>query len=530
MTFRCKECDKVYSTKVILNRHIMLKHQHSTINCELCDKKFLTRQSCNKHVSLAHKMNHKTYAETFKTEEWISCYVCGKNFYRAVAQQKCNDTNAIMATCSSQCMHIMLEEIKKKNRIKKGIKRKSDLYEFYCEICNKRFKKRKGLYYHLSKTHKDISREQYAFMFQTDEIIKCFICKKEVFRKKHHQVYDNDICVSTCCSNDCKTKVITLLKRMHGTDKIGGKKAIEKRRREGTLNESNKRAAKTKKENDLKDPTRVIIRNDSVREKNKCWREKNKDKWKQICKESGQRRKENGIAKEVGEKVSKWHKDNPEKKKISIEKAANTKMSRGSSKTGGQKLSQYWKNNQEKQKERDRKIKNTKENNNSYKTGGVKAGITNKLKNKLDPTRKFRLEVKRCNTIFEKTGKYPSWGNFSLLSQELFREIEKHLKGVECFYATKTNNTYSNEYRVFIAKDNTFSRFLDFYIPHIQTCIEFDEEYHENEKQRKLDEIRTKQIINKIPNIRILRIKEKEFLNNRAETIDKCLKFISDGV
>jgi len=497
------------------------------INCELCDRKFLTRQSCNKHVSLAHKINHKAYAETFKTEEWISCYVCEKNFYRAITHQKRNDANMIMATCSSQCAHIMLEEIKKKNRIKKGIKRKSDLYDFYCKICNKRFKTRKGLYYHLTKAHKDISREQYAFMFQTDEVIKCFICKKEVFRKKHCQVYDKGVCVSTCCSKDCKTKVITLLKRMRGTDKIGGKKAIEKRRREGTLNESNRRAAETKKKNDLKDPTRVTKRNILLKEKNKLWREENKDRWKQICKESGQRRKENGTAKEIGKKVSKWHKDNPEKKKISVKKAALTKILRGSSKTGGQKLSKYWKDNQEKQKERDRKVKNTRKNNGSYKIAGKKSGRTNRLKNELDPTRKFRIEMKRSNTIFEKTGKHPCWGNFSLLSQELFKEIEKHLNGIECFYATKESSMFSSEYRVFIADNNTFSRFLDFYIPDIQVCIEFDEKYHEDEKQKKLDEIRTRQIVNKIPNIKILRIKEEEYLNNQIETIEKCLNFIT---
>jgi very-short-patch-repair endonuclease len=116
---------------------------------------------------------------------------------------------------------------------------------------------------------------------------------------------------------------------------------------------------------------------------------------------------------------------------------------------------------------------------------------------------------------------------FSLESQILFNALEKLLpKEYTCYYATNAKHLKNNEYQVLVNSASCRLRFLDFYVPEIKKCIEFDEEFHAYRKQAKKDKEREREIRKKIKRIQFLRIKKEEFMECKAQIIAKCMKFL----
>lgn len=89
-------------------------------------------------------------------------------------------------------------------------------------------------------------------------------------------------------------------------------------------------------------------------------------------------------------------------------------------------------------------------------------------------------------------------------------------------------NVKSNEYQILVESKTCRIRNLDFYHPSSDTWIEFDEEYHNTDKQKKLDEIRTAEILKANPSLRLLRITTEEYNKNKIKTVKKCIDFISN--
>jgi len=75
-------------------------------------------------------------------------------------------------------------------------------------------------------------------------------------------------------------------------------------------------------------------------------------------------------------------------------------------------------------------------------------------------------------------------------------------------------------------ESNRFARFLDFYIPELETCIEFDEKHHDKEEAKKKDIERENDIKRAIPEIRILRVKKEDYLKDKNKVLNECLQFI----
>lgn len=118
---------------------------------------------------------------------------------------------------------------------------------------------------------------------------------------------------------------------------------------------------------------------------------------------------------------------------------------------------------------------------------------------------------------------------YSLESQTLFQAIEKELisKNFNIFYATNGNKLKnSNEYRVRVESESCLLRFLDFYIKDLNVAIEFDEDHHFTEENIEKDKIREEEIKVSIPDIHILHITKKEYLESFDKTFSKCLNFI----
>lgn len=148
-----------------------------------------------------------------------------------------------------------------------------------------------------------------------------------------------------------------------------------------------------------------------------------------------------------------------------------------------------------------------------------------------------RGRIKARKTFFEHFGLYSIlFPAFSLESQDLFMAIEENLlERLTCYYATKQNELFgtilenghrtSGEFQVW-HESNRFCRFLDFYIKELDVCIEFDEKRHENNEAKKQDLIRENDIKRRMPNIKILRVKKKDFLTNKDKILKECLDFI----
>lgn len=346
---------------------------------------------------------------------------------------------------------------------------------------------------HLWKRH-NISRRQYAEKHKTEEWIPCVVCGKFIAKGLIYQKFDkygNNI--NTCC-NKCKTIL-----------------RIERGKLNGKLKKAAKQAAKTRKENGY-------YESDSYKASNELRVQKMLEAgtYTLIAQKSNKKKAETGSAKTGAQK---GHKTKLEKGiyKTATQNRTITMITNGTNIIRAQKAN---KTIEEKgiRKDMMRKARETR----------IKNKTTERMRNDGTFTRAM---IKYEETMLRKYGRrYNIQPNYSEMSQELFREIEviifQFQKNLKCFYATNGETFRSNEYVVTIRQKACSVRYLDFYIPEIKTCIEFDEKKHENPKRKRYDKIREKQIIKAIPDIRIIRIKERDFKQNKQKTIIEAINFI----
>jgi hypothetical protein len=82
-----------------------------------------------------------------------------------------------------------------------------------------------------------MTREEYAKKYQTNEIIRCFVCKKEIFRTICSQKFDKNGENITTCSKECGFVKIGIVSRRNGVYSYEN------------MSLKNKKGAKTKQEN-----------------------------------------------------------------------------------------------------------------------------------------------------------------------------------------------------------------------------------------------------------------------------------------
>ena len=108
-----------------------------------------------------------------------------------------------------------------------------------------------------------------------------------------------------------------------------------------------------------------------------------------------------------------------------------------------------------------------------------------------NPLQNLEIKEKMQHTYIERYGENAFIiPNFSLDSQELFEKIDEIIP-YDCLYATNGDVKKSNEYKVIVEDIDTGylkQRYLDFYIPELKFCIEYDEEHHKNQQEK--DKIR----------------------------------------
>jgi hypothetical protein len=123
--------------------------------------------------------------------------------------------------------------------------------------------------------------------------------------------------------------------------------------------------------------------------------------------------------------------------------------------------------------------------------------------------------------------------SYSKISQELFIEIFNRLnkdKKKNCFFATLDANKEINDNgcnNEFCVHCENSIRFLDFFMEDSKHCIEFDGEFwHGKMGNIKREKERENEIYKAFDGIKIMRIMEKEFIENREGTVEKCLEFL----
>lgn len=146
-------------------------------------------------------------------------------------------------------------------------------------------------------------------------------------------------------------------------------------------------------------------------------------------------------------------------------------------------------------------------------------GVDNPMKNK-------KIKRRMMDTLHKNFGKYSNfYPRFSLESQDLFREIDKQIpKSIKCYFATNGSDLETNEYQVLVESREVDVRFLDFYIPSLKKCIEFDESFHKNQIEEDIK--RENEIKRSILDIEILRISIDEYKESFNNTLSKCLEFL----
>ena len=128
--------------------------------------------------------------------------------------------------------------------------------------------------------------------------------------------------------------------------------------------------------------------------------------------------------------------------------------------------------------------------------------------------------------------------SYSKISQELFVSIYNKLNKIsDIYFATKHNdgvydNDKNDEYVVHT--HNGRIRFLDFYIPSLGKCIEFDGDYYHSERffkgNKTRDLIREQEIVDTIDGIKILHIRENDYRSDKELVVQQCLDFIYNKI
>jgi hypothetical protein len=331
---------------------------------------------------------------------------------------------------------------------------------------------------HLKQKHGDITREQYAEKWKTEQWHYCFKCRKGVYKdRRTYEIILYDGIVVLGCKEHWRLAGAFIIK--------------------------------------ITDPT-----NERIKKGHKTMREFGDNH--QASLDGWETRRKNGTEKLGAEKQKQYWKDHPEEKKTRAQKAVKIKRMNGNYDFDNMsKISKKgWENTRADPKKLEQKLQK------------IKKGLRRSIENG-----NFQKgQAKRRKTLKERYGKYSTlFPVFSLESQELFIAIEKNLpKELNCYYAIKENENFgivsngvrtSGEFQIW-HESNRFCRFLDFYIKEINVCIEFDEDGHEHEKAKKNDLIRENDIKRAIQNIKIFRVKKRDYLSDKNKVLKRCLDFI----
>jgi KRAB domain-containing zinc finger protein len=200
----CKFCEKEFSEKTKLHRHIKKAHplEFDLLECEICNQKFFKKQSLNVHIKMKHPDGQLNYFE---------CDVDGKVFRNKSEMKQHMEVHRSFEKCL--ICYKMLKPSSMADHLK-------DVHatgrQFMCKMCSKSFKSAQSLKIH-EKTH--------------GKKFQCQLCNKmfpslgtlNAHKKTNHENPSNYGC-EIC---DKKFNEKSILKRHQKTHDINRPKSIK---------------------------------------------------------------------------------------------------------------------------------------------------------------------------------------------------------------------------------------------------------------------------------------------------------------
>ena len=183
----CPHCDKSFCEAYFAKRHIQSEHNTSLFNCNICEREFQSKIALTYHKNLMHTTDYTR----------VSCDMCNKTF----------------ASLNTLKSHQKYAHSNEKNE--------------QCTYCDKKFKQKRDLRFHLAKIHDvDLFTEKYGESYEK-AAFKCGKCESTFGYKKNlnaHIRSKHSISVESFKCDKCKSEfryrktLVDHVKRKHGTD------------------------------------------------------------------------------------------------------------------------------------------------------------------------------------------------------------------------------------------------------------------------------------------------------------------------
>ncbi|KAL0859849.1 hypothetical protein ABMA27_010189 [Loxostege sticticalis] len=166
---KCKECLKIFSTKLALRNHYIRVHAPKTYKCSQCHKKFGSPAYLEAHISESHcEIICSHCGKTFNNKHTFKLHEMG-HFMRFV----CQDCGRVYKNKTTFKKHIEL------NVCGQQVRASPSDAKFTCDYCNKKYTQKVSLRVHIQYEHGNYKAHE------------CEFCKKKFWAKsrlKAHMV------------------------------------------------------------------------------------------------------------------------------------------------------------------------------------------------------------------------------------------------------------------------------------------------------------------------------------------------------
>lgn len=364
---------------------------------------------------------------------------------------------------------------------------------YRCEICGIECKNKSGLFCHITKSHKHIDKKEYydKYILGTE---KCSFCGLPIpYESKY-----GDVCSQSCYSHKCNNKKIEDMFRCEICQK-----PYE------TQQNINNHVAQSHADYGIEQYYKDFIMKDGDPDGHCLWCGKKlkfvgvTDGYQKFCYNS--------------ECNVRWYNKNGNRHKIA---GANVSIALKKSRKPTNKI-EYWLDKGFSEEEAKLKLSERQRTftlDKCISKYGEEAG-----------RKRWQERQEKWHKNYKKT-------NFSKISQRLFWKIYEQIEDKTNIYFAQLYNESlddSGKNHEYTLKTHTSCCKPDFYIKNKNIIIEFDGSYWHGKKhivntnkQRTVD--RDEDILLEYPDMRILHVKEDDFVKNEQETVDNCIRFINE--
>ena len=205
-TFKCTKCEKLFGTKLLLDKHVKSHKKVEKATCDQCGR-FFQRRFLERHKEQVHnkilkcdkcdkgcKGSVRLYNHKYRVHgKKCPCTICGKSFASKISLER--HVNVMHKKLSVYKCNLCEKSFKYYEGLKSHIEMVHQGMEFQCDQCQLTFAGSLKLHYHKRSTHfktknfgcdiceKRFERKRSIIAHMVDEhafsIFKCDICHRE---------------------------------------------------------------------------------------------------------------------------------------------------------------------------------------------------------------------------------------------------------------------------------------------------------------------------------------------------------------